>query len=81
MSQALMSRMEELDLNDGKTLTLRNGVDLEQFWPLNDRQEIRRSLSLTGFVLLSVGHLIERKGHHIAIEALRQLEDGDEPAN
>lgn len=56
-----------------ETLTvLRNGVDTAMFRPL-DREEARRSLGLTRPTLLSVGLLIERKGHHRTIEAMRSL--------
>lgn len=53
--------------------TLRNGVDLERFRPL-PQGEMRTELGVAGEpLLLSVGHLIERKGHHVAIEALAEL--------
>lgn len=49
---------------------LRNGVDLDRFRPL-PQSEAREALGLDGApLLLSVGHLIERKGHHLAVEAL-----------
>ena len=51
---------------------LRNGVDLDRFRPL-DRLQARQRLGLEGPLLASVGHLIERKGHHLAIEALTRL--------
>jgi len=38
-----------------------------------DREAVRRRLGLTGTVLISVGHLTPRKGHHLAIEALCSL--------
>jgi len=48
-------------------------VDLERFHPL-PLLEMRAELGLSGApLLLSVGHLIERKGHHVAIDALRIL--------
>jgi teichuronic acid biosynthesis glycosyltransferase TuaC len=48
-------------------------VDLERFRP-EPQAEARAKLGWgAGHWLLSVGHLIERKGHHIAIEALAQL--------
>ena len=52
----------------GKLHTLRNGVDLERFVP-QDRAQARQRLQLppSGRLLLSVGHLIERKGHFVAI--------------
>ena len=42
---------------------------------LSDRPAIRSGLGLKGLVLISVGALIERKGHHRTIEAMRQLPD------
>ncbi|MCM3563267.1 glycosyltransferase family 4 protein [Hydrogenophaga intermedia] len=72
--QALMDSLRELGAQPDKLHTLRNGVDLERFVP-EDRSVARERLGLPvqGRYLLSVGHLIERKGHHIAIEALASL--------
>jgi len=57
-----------------KVTVLRNGVDLHAFRPIPDRAAARAELGLgTGRALLSVGLLIERKGHHLVIEALRLL--------
>jgi glycosyltransferase involved in cell wall biosynthesis len=72
--QALMDKLGDLGADRAKLHTLRNGVDLERF-VLEGRAEARRRLGLAveGRYLLSVGHLIERKGHHIAIEALPHL--------
>jgi teichuronic acid biosynthesis glycosyltransferase TuaC len=70
--QALKDVLLELDVPDEKIHVLRNGVDLELFRPL-DREALRRSHGLSDLVLLSVGHLIERKGHHLVIEAIRDL--------
>jgi glycosyltransferase involved in cell wall biosynthesis len=47
-------------------------VDLTQFRPV-DRAAARAALGLTRPTLLSVGHLIERKGHHRVIEAMTRL--------
>ena len=72
--QALMDTLAQLGANPAKLHTLRNGVDLERFVP-EPREAARARLGLNteGRYLLSVGHLIERKGHHIAIEALAGL--------
>ncbi|MBS0609632.1 MAG: glycosyltransferase, partial [Proteobacteria bacterium] len=74
VSQALMDRLAELGADRSKLNTLRNGVDLERFVP-EDRTEARQRLGLPvqGQYLLSVGNLVELKGHHIAIESLTQL--------
>ncbi len=53
---------------------LRNGVDLEAFRP-EPREAARARLGVTGFTLIAVGHLIERKGQHLVIEALQALPD------
>ncbi len=72
--QALMDKLGELGADRSKLNTLRNGVDLERFVP-EDRANARQRLGLParGRYLLSVGHLVERKGHHIAIESLQYL--------
>jgi teichuronic acid biosynthesis glycosyltransferase TuaC len=72
--RALMDTLRDLGADASKLHTLRNGVDLERFVP-ESRQAARQRLGLDvqGPYLMSVGHLIERKGHHIAIEALAEL--------
>lgn len=75
VSDALRDRLIELGAESAKVRTLRNGVDLELFRPLPERTRIRGKLGIDGPMLLSVGHLIERKGHHLVIEALVQLPD------
>jgi len=72
--RALMVRLAELGADPAKLHVLRNGVDLERFQPLpRAAARLRLGLPEDGRILLSVGHLIERKGHHVAIEALRSL--------
>lgn len=68
---ALKTRLIELGADATKIHVLRNGVDLVRFRPM-DRAGARRKYGVEGPspVLLSVGHLIERKGHHLVIEAL-----------
>jgi len=59
-----------------RVVVLRNGVDLDRFRPLN-RNDARGALGLTRRTLASIGHLVERKGHHHVIRALAQLPDMD----
>lgn len=72
--QALKDELIKLDVAADKVRVLRNGVDLEMFQPI-DRGKARAALELTGRTLLSVGHLIERKGHNLVVSALRHLSD------
>jgi teichuronic acid biosynthesis glycosyltransferase TuaC len=71
---ALKTRLIELGADGAKIRVLRNGVDLAQFQP-RDRASARRryGVDVTSKLLLSVGHLIERKAHHLVIEALARL--------
>lgn len=63
-----------LGATEDRTLTLRNGVDLQQFTP-GDRNAARAQFASSRFTWVSVGSLIPRKGHHITIEALARSLD------
>lgn len=73
--QALADEMIALEPRTKGVEVCRNGVDLERFVPADDRQALRAQLDMSGFTLLSVGNLIELKGHHLVVEALQQLPD------
>lgn len=74
--KALMDRLAELGADPAKLHTLRNGVDLDRFNPI-DCKLARQQLGLPEHqrIFISVGHLVERKGHHIAIEAMVKLSE------
>ncbi|MBY0422090.1 MAG: glycosyltransferase, partial [Parvularculaceae bacterium] len=72
VADALKSEMVSLGIPAHKIDVLRNGVDLGNF-RLLDRAALRRAAGLEGRVIASVGHLIERKGHHLVIDALAAL--------
>ena len=72
--RALKDRLVELGAAEKRIRVLRNGVDLELFQP-RDREPLRRKLGLSGFAIASVGHLVERKGHHHVIRALAAMPD------
>ena len=74
VAAALRTELIRLGAPAQKISVLRNGVDLERFRP-HDRKIARATLDVDGKVILSVGHLIERKGHHLAIEALASIPD------
>ncbi len=74
VSGALKQALVDLGAPDGKVTVLRNGVETDLFRPPVDREAARAALGVSGRVLISVGGLIERKGHHRTIEAMRSLD-------
>ncbi|MEG3640530.1 glycosyltransferase family 4 protein [Magnetococcus sp. PR-3] len=70
---ALKTPLLELGVAPERVTVLRNGVDLDFFKPPQARQELRQKLDMQQPTVLSVGHLIARKGHELAIEALVDL--------
>lgn len=70
VSQALKERLVELGVPRERVEVLRNGVDLQLFRPLE-----RPGLATQHKTLLSVGNLLDFKGHGLVIEALRLLAD------
>jgi teichuronic acid biosynthesis glycosyltransferase TuaC len=72
--EALKDGLVELGVPGERITVLRNGVDLHRFRPAS-REEVRRDLGFTGRMLLSVGWLIPRKRHDLAIQALCGLPD------
>lgn len=74
VSAGLKAAMVELGAPAPKVTVLRNGIDLNLF-RVSDPAPVRAAWNIEGKLLLSVGHLIRRKGHHLAIEALTDLPD------
>ena len=72
VAQALADELLRLGVEQERVRVLRNGVDLNSFRPL-DREAVRRHYEASFPTLLSVGHLIPRKGHDIVIEGLAKL--------
>jgi glycosyltransferase involved in cell wall biosynthesis len=72
VSQALKDAIIALGVAEDRITVLRNGVDLALFRPLH-RVERRGDSELSDRVLLSIGHLIERKGHDLIVGALPRL--------
>ncbi len=72
VSAALGEAMVALGADRAKLSVLRNGIDTMMFRPM-EREAARAAFGVAGRVLLSVGHLIPRKGHDRTIQALAQL--------
>jgi teichuronic acid biosynthesis glycosyltransferase TuaC len=68
--------VEKMGIAEEAVSVLRNGVDLDRFQP-QPRSSLRKRLGLHRPTLLSVGYLIERKGHDLVIAAMRDLPDID----
>ena len=75
VSAALKDALVEIGAPSAKVTVLRNGVDTGLFRPPPDRDAARAALGITRLALISVGLLIERKGHHRTIEAMARLPD------
>ena len=70
--EALRQRMIEIGFVENSTRVFRNGVDLNLFHPLA-MNGVGRQRNTQSKRLISVGYLIERKGHHLIIEAMASL--------
>jgi teichuronic acid biosynthesis glycosyltransferase TuaC len=72
VSRALAERLSHHRIEAPIVEVLPNGVDLRKFRQL-DRTACRARYGASGRVIVSVGHLLADKGHHIAIEALARM--------
>jgi teichuronic acid biosynthesis glycosyltransferase TuaC len=75
VSRSLQDIVIALGIPIEKTEVLENGVDLHKFHRV-PRSETRHLLQLPqeSFIILSVGHLVERKGFHLLIQAVSDLQ-------
>ncbi|MFQ5646799.1 MAG: glycosyltransferase family 4 protein [bacterium] len=76
VARSLKEGAVELGIPAEKIKVIPNGVDTDKFYPV-DRQSARRELGLDSRekIVLSVGHLVERKGFHLLIEAVSLLRE------
>lgn len=73
VSSALCDAMANIGVTRDRLKVFRNGVDLENFYPMG-KTEARKGLNWPDEpTLISVGNLVENKGHQIAIESLIHL--------
>jgi glycosyltransferase involved in cell wall biosynthesis len=75
--QALKNEMITLGAEKDKVTTLRNGVDLDLFSPSNEdeQQILKDDLGIQCKLVMSVGWLIERKGHYLVIDAIKKIDN------
>jgi teichuronic acid biosynthesis glycosyltransferase TuaC len=74
VSADLKNKMIALGIPEASIRVISNGVDTERFHPL-DAKSARRQLGISeeGSIAVSVGSLIESKGHHLLIAAVANL--------
>jgi glycosyltransferase involved in cell wall biosynthesis len=72
VSAALKEKLRDIGVPPDNIHVLRNGVDTELF-VIHDTQAVRKQMNLTGNILISVGNLVEPKGHALIVRALSQL--------
>jgi teichuronic acid biosynthesis glycosyltransferase TuaC len=74
LSEEMASKADELANTASKTVVIRNGVDTDKFYYL-DQNECREKLTLPldEKIILGVGALIHRKGFDLVIKGLEQI--------
>ena len=73
VSAAMKADMTALGMPADRIRVHYTGVDLDRFAPVADRRAAKAALGIGGPLLLSVGALIPRKAHDLAIRALADL--------
>jgi len=75
--KALADEMLVVGAPSEKVTALRNGVDLTLFKSSTEQEQmaLKASFDIDTELVMSVGWLIERKGHYLVIEALQQCPD------
>lgn len=81
VSEELREFARSLGVEASRTAVIPNGIDAETFYP-RDREAARARFGAPPQVpvIVSAGRLVEAKGHHILLEALRSLAESGIPA-
>ena len=76
VAHALKLGAIKLGVDKNKIEVLGNGVDTSLFYRI-DKNAAREKLGLPKNIkiIISVGHLVERKGFHLIVEALRKIKN------
>ena len=72
VSSAMKADMAALGIPEARIRVHHTGVDLERF-AVADRGPIKSAFGVSGPLIVSLGALIDRKGHDIVIEAVAQV--------
>jgi teichuronic acid biosynthesis glycosyltransferase TuaC len=74
LSEEMAQKANELSLTGERTFVIRNGVDTDKFYYL-DQKECREKLALPmdEKIILGVGALIHRKGFDLVIKGLKEI--------
>jgi len=75
VSSNLKKILVTLEIPEKKIKTLRNGVDLELFYPAENRKQLKTKLNIKSTTLISIGNLVKSKGHDLVIRALQLCPD------
>lgn len=75
--QALADALTERGAAPDKLSVVEHGVDTAMFKPSPERDALRLSFGISRFAIISVGHLVENKGHHFAIRAISEIADAE----
>jgi len=70
---ALIDVLRGWGIESERLHVMRNGVDLQRFRPVAQQTAKNDIVQGGAPLLISVGYLVERKGHHVAIDALANL--------
>jgi len=78
VSKNLKEKIVNLGVFKEKIKVIPNGVDFDKFFPISQQQAKRiLYISEDRKVLLSIGHLLESKGFHLLIEALKIMKNSN----
>jgi glycosyltransferase involved in cell wall biosynthesis len=82
VSERLRTFAISLGADPARVKVIPNGIDISLFYP-RDRAECRRKYGIPPDrkVILSAGALIERKGHHRIVRALKKLQERGVPVH